>query len=186
MGIIVLGFSLLMGFNKIIFNNILGKSPEILNEVENSKTSLIRETLHGMTMLKEFEEEESERKNWRKSAAASIMLRSKKNQVNSTSTEINGFLQQAMTIAIIFTGVQLVFAGELSAGSIIAINMVAGKLTSPIIAAITLFGERSQVLGLISHIGDIWNKGKEQMGAGVHSAISGKYTFDNISMNFGV
>jgi ATP-binding cassette subfamily B protein len=185
MGIIVLGFSLLMGFNKIIFNNIAGKSPEILNEVENSKNSLIRETLHGMTMLKEFEEEESERKNWRKSAAASIMIRSKKSHVSSTSTEINGFLQNVMTIAIIFTGVQLVFAEELSAGSIIAINMVAGKLTSPIIAAITLFGERSQVLGLISHIGDIWNKGKEQMGAGVHSAISGKYTFDNISMNFG-
>ena len=185
MGIIVLGFAILMGLNKIIFNNIAGKSPEILSEVENSKSSLIRETLHGMTMLKEFEEEESERKNWRKSAAASIILRSKKNQVNSTSTEINGFLQNAMTIAIIFTGVQLVFSGDLSAGSIIAINMVAGKLTSPIIAAITLFGDRNQLFVLISHIGDIWNKGKEQMGAGVHSAISGKYTFDNISMNFG-
>ena len=185
MGLIVLGFAILMGLNKIIFNNIAGKSPEILSEVENSKNSLIRETLHGMTMLKEFEEEESERKNWRKSAAASIMLRSKKNQVNSTSTEINGFLQNAMTIAIIFTGVQLVFSGDLSAGSIIAINMVAGKLTSPIIAAITLFGDRNQLFVLISHIGDIWNKGKEQMGAGVHTAISGKYLFDNISMNFG-
>jgi len=185
MGLIVLGFAILMGLNKIIFNNIAGKSPEILSEVENSKSSLIRETLHGMTMLKEFEEEESERKNWRKSAAASIILRSKKNQVNSTSTEINGFLQNAMTIAIIFTGVQLVFAGDLSAGSIIAINMVAGKLTSPIIAAITLFGDRNQLFVLISHIGDIWNKGKEQMGAGVHSAISGKYSFHNISMNFG-
>ncbi len=185
MGLIVLGFAILMGLNKIIFNNIAGKSPEILNEVENSKSSLIRETLHGMTMLKEFEEEESERKNWRKSAAASIILRSKKNQVNSTSTEINGFLQNAMTIAIIFTGVQLVFSGDLSAGSIIAINMVAGKLTSPIIAAITLFGDRNQLFVLISHIGDIWNKGKEQMGAGVHSAISGKYLFDNISMDFG-
>jgi len=63
--------------------------------------------------------------------------------------------------------------------------MFAGKLTSPIIAAITLFGERSQVLALISHVGDIWNKGKEQMGAGVLTAISGKYSFDNISMNFG-
>ena len=185
MGLIVLGFAILMGVNKIIFNGIAAKSPEILNEVENNKNSLIRETLHGMTMLKEFEEEESERKNWRKSAAASIILRSKKNQVNSTSTEINGFLQNAMTIAIIFTGVQLVFAEELSAGSIIAINMVAGKLTSPIIAAITLFGDRDQVLGLISRIGDIWNKGKEQMGAGVHSAIRGKYTLNNISMNFG-
>ena len=185
MGLIVLGFAILMGVNKIIFNNIAGKSPEILGEVENSKSSLIRETLHGMTMLKEFEEEESERKNWRKSAAASIILRSKKSQVNSTSTEINGFLQNAMTIAIIFTGVQLVFSGDLSAGSIIAINMVAGKLTSPIIAAITLFGDRNQLFVLISHIGDIWNKGKEQMGAGVHSAISGKYLFDNISMNFG-
>ncbi|MCH1521172.1 MAG: ATP-binding cassette domain-containing protein [SAR324 cluster bacterium] len=185
MGLIVLGFAILMGLNKIVFNNIAGKSPEILGEVENSKSSLIRETLHGMTMLKEFEEEESERKNWRKSAAASIILRSKKSQVNSTSTEINGFLQNAMTIAIIFTGVQLVFSGDLSAGSIIAINMVAGKLTSPIIAAITLFGDRNQLFVLISHIGDIWNKGKEQMGAGVHTAISGKYLFDNISMNFG-
>jgi ABC-type bacteriocin/lantibiotic exporter with double-glycine peptidase domain len=185
MGLIVLGFAILMGVNKIIFNNIAGKSPEILGEVENSKSSLIRETLHGMTMLKEFEEEESERKNWRKSAAASIILRSKKSQVNSTSTEINGFLQNAMTIAIIFTGVQLVFSGDLSAGSIIAINMVAGKLTSPIIAAITLFGDRNQLFVLISHIGDIWNKGKEQMGAGVHTAISGKYLFDNISMDFG-
>ena len=185
MGLIVLGFAILMGVNKIIFNNIAGKSPEILGEVENSKSSLIRETLHGMTMLKEFEEEESERKNWRKSAAASIILRSKKSQVNSTSTEINGFLQNAMTIAIIFTGVQLVFSGDLSAGSIIAINMVAGKLTSPIIAAITLFSDRNQLFVLISHIGDIWNKGKEQMGAGVHSAISGKYLFDNISMDFG-
>jgi len=185
MGLIVLGFAILMGLNKIVFNNIAGKSPEILSEVENSKSSLIRETLHGMTMLKEFEEEESERKNWRKSAAASIILRSKKSHVNSTSTEINGFLQNAMTIAIIFTGVQLVFSGDLSAGSIIAINMVAGKLTSPIIAAITLFGDRNQLFVLISHIGDIWNKGKEQMGAGVHSAISGKYIFDNISMNFG-
>ena len=50
------------GLNKIIFNNIAGKSPEILGEVESSKNSLIRESLHGMTMLKEFEEEESERK----------------------------------------------------------------------------------------------------------------------------
>ena len=99
----MLGFSLLMGLNKIVFNNIAGKSPEILNGVESSKNSLIRESLHGMTMLKEFEEEESERKNWRKSAAASINIRSKKNQVNSTSTEINGFLQQGMTIVIIFT-----------------------------------------------------------------------------------
>ena len=138
-----------MGLNKIVFNNIAGKSPEILSGVESSKNSLIRESLHGMTMLKEFEEEESERKNWRKSAAASINIRSKKNQINSTSTEINGFLQQGMTIVIIFTGVQLVFADELSAGSIIAINMVAGKLTSPIIAAITLFGERGQILSLI-------------------------------------
>ena len=37
MGVIVLGFSILMGVNKIIFNNIAAKSPEILNEVENNK-----------------------------------------------------------------------------------------------------------------------------------------------------
>ena len=63
--------------------------------------------------------------------------------------------------------------------------MVAGKLTSPIIAAISLFGERNQIYGLIGQIAEIWNRGKEQMGAGMHSAIIGKYSLDGISMSFG-
>ncbi len=185
MGTIVLAFAIAMGLSKIIFNNIGKKTSEHLAGIESHKNSLIRETLSGMHMLKELGEEEIQRKNWRELAAASIEVRAKKNQITSTSTEFSGFLQQAMTIVIIFTGVQLVFMEELSAGSIIAINMVAGRLVAPVIAAITLMGERNQLLGLVSHIGDIWNKEKERLGAGIHSTIRGKYALANVGMNFG-
>jgi len=185
MGSIVLGFAILMGVSKIIFNNIGKKTSEDLSEIESSKNSLIRETLSGMHMLKELGEEEAQRKNWRELAAASIEVRSKKSKLTSTSTEFTGFLQQAMTVVIIFTGVQLVFMEALSAGSIIAINMVAGRLVAPVIAAITLMSERNQLLGLISHVGDIWNSEKERMGAGIHSTIRGKYSLTNVGMNFG-
>jgi ATP-binding cassette subfamily B protein len=185
MGMIVLGFAVLMGVNKIIFNNIGKKISEDLSGLEGQKNSLIRETLSGMYMLKELGEEETQKKHWRELAAASIRVRSKKDKVNSTSTEFNGFLQQVMTVAIIFTGVQLVFMEELSAGSIIAINMVAGRLVAPVIAGITLMSEKNQILGMIAQVGDIWNKDKERMGAGVHTTIRGKYSMSNISMNFG-
>jgi ATP-binding cassette subfamily B protein len=185
MGMIVLGFAVLMGVNKIIFNNIGKKISEDLSGIEGHKNSLIRETLSGMYMLKELGEEETQKKHWRELAAASIRVRSKKDKVNSTSTEFNGFLQQVMTVAIIFTGVQLVFMEELSAGSIIAINMVAGRLVAPVIAGITLMSEKNQILGMIAQVGDIWNKDKERMGAGVHTTIRGKYSMSNISMNFG-
>jgi ATP-binding cassette subfamily B protein len=184
MGMIVLGFAVLMGVNKIIFNNIGKKISEDLSGIEGHKGSLIRETLSGMYMLKELGEEETQKKHWRELAAASIRVRSKKEQVNSTSTEFNGFLQQAMTVVIIFTGVQLVFMEELSAGSIIAINMVAGRLVAPVIAGITLLSEKNQLLGLISQVGDIWNKDKERMGAGIHSNLKGKYSLTNISIDF--
>jgi ATP-binding cassette subfamily B protein len=173
-----------MGVNKIIFNNIGKKISEDLSGIEGHKGSLIRETLSGMYMLKELGEEETQKKHWRELAAASIRVRSKKEQVNSTSTEFNGFLQQAMTVVIIFTGVQLVFMEELSAGSIIAINMVAGRLVAPVIAGITLLSEKNQLLGLISQVGDIWNKDKERMGAGIHSNLKGKYSLTNISIDF--
>jgi len=185
MGMIVLGFAVMMGVNKIIFNNIGKKISEDLSGIEGHKSSLIRETLSGMYMLKELGEEETQKKHWRELAAASIRVRSKKDKINSTSTEFNGFLQQVMTVVIIFTGVQLVFMEELSAGSIIAINMVAGRLVAPVIAGITLMSEKNQILGLISQVGDIWNKDKERLGAGIHATIRGKYSLANISINFG-
>ena len=79
----------------------------------------------------------------------------------------------------------MVFMEELSAGLIIAINMVAGRLVAPVIAGITLMSEKNQILGLISQVGDIWNRDKERLGAGVHTSIRGKYSLANISVNFG-
>ena len=185
MGLIVIGFAVLMGVSKIIFNNIGKKTLEHLSETEDKKNSLIRQTLSGMHMLKELGEEEIQRKHWRELAANSIIVRSKNEKILSTSTEFNSFLQQSMTVVIIFTGVQLVFMGVMSAGSIIAINMVGGRLVAPVIAAITLMSEKNQILGLISQIGNIWNTKKERIGAGVHSTVRGKYSLANISRSFG-
>ncbi len=78
MGLIVLGFGILMGVNKIIVNNIGKKISEKLSGIEGHKSSLIRETLSGMYMLKELGEEETQKKHWRELAAASIRVRFQK------------------------------------------------------------------------------------------------------------
>ena len=97
---------------------------------------------------------------------------------------MSGFFQQAMTIAIIFTGIQLVFLEEMSAGSIIAINMVGGKLVAPVIAFITLISEKNQFLSAVQQIGDIWNADEERKGAGEHNPIKGKFILNSVSISY--
>ena len=77
------------------------------------------------------------------------------------------------------------FLEEMSAGSIIAINMVGGKLVAPVIAFITLISEKNQFLSVVQQVGDIWNADEERKGAGVHNPIKGKFILNSVSMNFG-
>ena len=185
MGIIVVLFSTIIGLTKIIFNQFGKNNSQELNDIEFEKTNLIRETLSGLNTLKELGEEEAQTKRWREIAAEAMRMKSIKNQINAASTEVSGFFQQAMTIAIIFTGIQLVFLEEMSAGSIIAINMVGGKLVAPVIAFITLISEKNQFLSVVQQVGDIWNADEERKGAGVHNPIKGKFILNSVSMNFG-
>ncbi len=185
MGLIVLGFAIFMGLSRIIFKSIEKKTGEDLSQIESNRNKILRETLSGMTIVKALGEEEAQRKKWRENSAASIRVKGKKNKITSTSNEFNGLLQQLMTVTVIFTGIQLVFSGDMSAGSIIAINMVGGRLVAPVIAAITMISVRSQIYGMITQLGEIWNKDPERLGAGTHSNIHGKYSLSNVSINFG-
>ena len=119
---------------------------------EHSKLKVLRETLAGIDNVKALSQEKIQRRSWREASFKSINASLAREQISAISTNLNSVIQQLMTITIIFVGIQLVFAGTLSAGAIIAVNMVAARVTRPVGTLISSLGEIDNAKSSISKI----------------------------------
>jgi ABC-type bacteriocin/lantibiotic exporter with double-glycine peptidase domain len=93
-------------------------------------------------------------------------------------------LQQLMTVAVIFSGVMLVFSGSLSAGAIISCNMLGGKITGPVRQMVMFFSELSNFKNIITQISELWNSPSERTGIGSQRILRGNLDFTNVSVIF--
>lgn len=98
---------------------------------------------------------------------------------------MNSTLMNLMTVAIIFTGINLVFAGLLSAGAIISCNMLGAKVVAPVKGLITFFADLQSISGAMEKLGSVWNANPERGGLGPQKIITGDFHFKNLSVKFG-
>ena len=160
----------------------LGKS---VGEANSKRIRSLRETVAGIDSVKTLSQEPIQRKEWRSNAATSIRRNFHILTAGNMTSAINGTLSSLMTVTIVFTGINLVFAGSLSAGSIISCNMLGGKIVSPIKGLITFFADTKTISGAMEQIGSIWNANPERAGAGSQHVITGKYELRDVGVKFG-
>jgi len=160
----------------------LGKS---VGEANAKRIRSLRETVAGIDSVKTLSQEPIQRKEWRSNAATSIRRNFHILTAGNLTSAINGTLSSLMTITIVFTGINLVFAGSLSAGAIISCNMLGGKIVSPIKGLITFFADTSTIAGAMEQIGSIWNSNPERAGGGAQHVITGKYDMRDVGVKFG-
>jgi len=89
-----------------------------------------------------------------------------------------------MTITIVFTGVNLVFAGNLSAGAIVSCVMLGSKVIGPAKRLITIFPDLKSLRKAMDQVGSIWNATPERVGLGSQHIIKGGYRFNNVAVRF--
>ena len=95
-------------------------------------------------------------------------------------------LQKVVSIAILYWGAQLVIEGSLSVGQLIAFNMLAGQVATPIVRLAQLWQDFQQVGISMERLGDILNTRTEP---GDNSrmalpAIEGRVTFEDIGFRY--
>jgi subfamily B ATP-binding cassette protein HlyB/CyaB len=95
-------------------------------------------------------------------------------------------LQKLVSIAILYWGAKLVIEGALSVGQLIAFNMLAGQVSTPIVRLAQLWQDFQQVGISVARLGDILNTRTEP---GDNSrlalpAIKGRVTFENIGFRY--
>ncbi len=96
------------------------------------------------------------------------------------------FLQKLVSVATLYWGAQMVVDGKLSVGQLIAFNMLAGQVSTPILRLAQLWQDFQQVGISVERLGDIFNTRTEP---GDSSAIAlppirGRVTFEKIGFRY--
>jgi subfamily B ATP-binding cassette protein HlyB/CyaB len=96
------------------------------------------------------------------------------------------FLQKLTSVATLYWGAQMVIDGKLSVGQLIAFNMLAGQVSTPILRLAQLWQDFQQVGISVERLGDIFNTRTEP---GDSSAIAlppirGRVTFEKIGFRY--
>ena len=181
---IVLGFGLAGALLTVVVGSQHRKALAKSSQIERKKQDLLSGVVNGIENVKGLALEPSMRDLWRETEAEYLLTNEKTQQRASMQANIQNTLQQLMTAAVIFVGVHLVFAGTVSAGVLVGFNMLASRMSRPIIQLVTLGTEFSRLRQAVHSLGLIINSVGETSGRGQKPQLSGGIELKNVSFEF--
>ncbi|MDV7339588.1 peptidase domain-containing ABC transporter [Terasakiella sp. A23] len=182
-GVVIL-FSLAISANVIIASKLQKRRLQRASSADGRKQSILMDSITGIETIKTLALEPVQKKNWEDAISEHTVAHLKLGSSNAITQNIGSTLQQLMTVAVIFIGVQLVFAGELSAGVLIGVNMLAGKVTGPLVQLVTLVTDVEKVTRAVDSIGSVMNTRGEMRRRGAVPDFLGNVSFHNVSFGY--
>ena len=111
-----------------------------------------------METVKALSLEPARRRGWEDAAARAVTMRFGVGRLANTATAGVGFLEKVMILCIPWIGVSLVFDGSLSVGGLIAFQMLAGRVTQPLVQIVSLLQEYQEKALAVNMLAAIMNE----------------------------
>lgn len=158
-----------------------------LYQAEGSRQALLVETVHGMRTVKSLAMEPLQGKLWNERCAQSVTMRFGVEKISAGAQAVTGFLEKMMTLGIIALGALDVFAGEMTIGALVAFNMLASRVSGPLVQLVTMVHEYQEVALAVKMLGEVMNQKSERDGTrdGLRPEFAGKIEFENVSFRYG-
>ncbi len=182
---IVLGFSALMALVIACLIKPFQRRLDELYQAEGKRQSMLVEAIHGIKTVKSLALEPVERKIWDDSTAYAIKSYFRVGKISMTAQSISQMLEMMMTICVIWIGAHLVFDHVISIGALIAFQMLANRVTGPLVKIVGLIHEYQQIALSVRMLGVVMNTPPEPAGGGVRNALKGGIEFENITFQYG-
>ena len=182
--LIVLGFSLLMALVIACLIKPFQRRLDELYQAEGKRQSMLVESIHGIRTVKSLALEPVERKIWDDSTAYAIKSHFRVGTISMTAQSISHMLEMMMTVCVIWVGAHLVFSHTISIGELIAFQMLAGRVTGPLVKMVGLIHEYQQIALSVRMLGVVMNTPPEPAGGGVRNPFKGQVDFEDISFRY--
>ncbi len=182
--LIVLAFSLLMALVIACLIKPFQRRLDELYQAEGKRQSMLVESIHGVKTVKSLALEPVEQKIWNDSTAYAIKSYFRVGKISMTASSISQMLEMMMTICVIWVGAHLVFGHAISIGALIAFQMLANRVTGPLVKMVGLIHEYQQIALSVKMLGVVMNTPPEPAGGGVRNSFKGNVSFEDVSFRY--
>jgi subfamily B ATP-binding cassette protein HlyB/CyaB len=115
------------------------------------------ETVTGIGTLKAMAVEPQMREKWEKQFAGYTQTGFQVAKLANWGNHLIQVVSKLTTVAILYWGAKAVIAGDLTVGSLVAFNMLAGRVAAPILRLSQLWQDFQQVRISVDRLGDVLN-----------------------------
>ncbi|MDO8047259.1 type I secretion system permease/ATPase [Janthinobacterium sp. SUN211] len=126
--------------------------------------SFLVETISGVDTVKAMAVEPRWQQQWEKQLAGYVSAGLSANNIGMLASGGVTLVSKLVTAAIMWWGATLVIDGKMTVGELVAFNMLAGQVASPILRLAQLWNDFQQVGISMSRLGDILNARTESGG----------------------
>ena len=184
---IVLVFTLLIATVILLLISPFKRRLNALYDAEGKRQAMLVETINGMPTVKAMAIEPLLRRQWENKVAQAISMQFRVGKISIAAKSLTRLLNRLMVVILIWIGASQVFNGTLTVGALIAFQMLAGRVTSPLVRLVGLIHQYQEAALSVEKLGVVMNA-KEEWGADRHGArpsLLGDIVFDRVSFRYG-
>lgn len=181
---VVLFFSIAGAISSMYFTKVQRDASIGMSQSDAKRQELVSIAVDGIENVKGLALEPSIKDAWRDVEASYIIASENFQKKTAVLQNVTSTINQLMTAMVIFVGVHLVFSGGLSAGILVGFNMLAGRVSSPIIALVTLKTEIGKLLQSVQIMASIIDANSETTLRGQKPQLMGQISLKNIEFGY--
>ncbi len=183
---IVLLFTLLIAAVILLLIAPFKRRLNALYDAEGNRQAMLVETINGMPTVKAMAIEPLLRSQWENKVARAISMQFRVGKISITAKSLTQLLERLMTVILIWMGASQVFNGTMTVGALIAFQMLAGRVTSPLVRLVGLIHQYQEAALSVEKLGVVMNA-KQEWGAERHGArpsLNGDIVFERVSFRY--
>ncbi|MBR0825856.1 type I secretion system permease/ATPase [Bradyrhizobium manausense] len=147
------------------------------------------ESVTGIETLKAMAVEPQMQRRWEEQLAGYVTSSFRVLSLGNTASQLVQFVSKVVTASILYFGARLVIGGSMSVGELVAFNILASRVSTPVLRLAQLWQDFHQARLSIARLGDILNTTPEPTYATARAALpalQGRIHFDHVTFRYRV
>jgi ATP-binding cassette subfamily B protein len=151
---------------------------------DGDRQALLVETLHGIGTIKALGLEDARRQEWEQKSAQAMNSSREFHWLAIKARISTSLVERVMTVAVIWVGATLVFDGRITIGQLVAFQMLAGRVTGPLLQLISLIHGYQEAALAARRIGQVIDAEPETRATGLKPSLEGSIAFENVHFQY--
>ena len=149
--------------------------------------SFLVETVTGIDTVKAMAAEPIMQRRWEEQLASYVQAAFRVTSLGVLASQCAQLVSRATTLLILYVGANLVMHDKLTVGELIAVNMLAGQISGPVLRLAQVWQDFQQVQISVDRVGDILNTPREPSrpaGSTIRPALGGEIAFEDVGFRY--